>query len=102
MRRSVLLLPIAFAACSQPFEGRIAASLAEAGLSRPVSECMAERWVKKLSLMQLRRIESLAGELRDERGRLGPGRLIARLREIDDPEIVEVVTRSSLVCALTA
>ena len=63
---------------------------------------MAERWVKRLSPLQLRRIQILAGEVRDEGGRLTVGRLVGRVRAMDDPEIVEVVTRSTLVCALTA
>ncbi len=100
--RLVLLLLVALAGCSQPFEGRIASRLAEAGLSRPMSECMAQRWVKRLNLLQLRRIQNLAGELADEGARLSVGRPMSRVRELDDPEIVEVVTRSTLVCALTA
>lgn len=102
MRALPLLASLALAGCSQAFEGRIAERLTEAGLSRPMSECMAERWVKRLSLLQLRKIQTLAGDLRDERGELTVGRLIGRVREMDDPEIVQVVTRSTLVCALTA
>jgi hypothetical protein len=43
MRFPLLLALLPLAACSQPFEGRIADRLTEAGLSRPMSECMAER-----------------------------------------------------------
>jgi hypothetical protein len=102
MRRFFLVALLPLAACSQAFEGRIADRLDEAGLSRPMSECMAERWVKRLSLFQLRRIQSLAEELRAEGANLTVAGLIRRVRELDDPEIVEVVTRSTVVCALTA
>lgn len=102
MRFLLPLTLLALAGCSQPFEGRIAERLTEAGLKRPMAECMAERWVKRLNLLQLRKIQTMAGGLRDERGELTAGRLIQRVRELDDPEIVEVVTRSTLVCALTA
>lgn len=102
MRPILLIALLPMSGCSQAFEGRIADRLDEAGLSRPMSECMAERWVKRLSLFQLRRIEKLAGELRGEAGNATVAGLIRRVREIDDPEIVEVVTRSTLVCALTA
>ncbi len=100
--RLALLLLVALTGCSQPFEARIATRLAEAGLSRPMSECMAQRWVKRLNLLQLRRIQTLASDLADDGGTLSVARLISRVREMDDPEIVEVVTRSTLVCALTA
>lgn len=96
----ILLLPLA--ACAQPFEGRVATKLAEAGLSRPMAECMAERWVTELDLLQLRKISNLADRLRNERGRLTVGRFIAEIQRLDDPEIVSVVTRSSVACALTS
>ncbi len=104
MRRLLLLLLplLPLTACSQAFEGRIASRLDEAGLSRPMSECMAERWVKRLSLFQLRRIQRLAEELDSEGENLTVAGLIGRVREMDDPEIVEVVTRSTVMCALTA
>ena len=102
MRRFLLLALVSLAGCSQAFEGRIADRLDAAGLSRPMSECMAERWVKRLSLFQLRRIQSLAGDLEAEGERLTLAGLIGRVREMEDPDIVEVVTRSTVVCALTA
>lgn len=104
MRRLALLAPLALAACAQPFEGRVASRLAEAGLSRPMAECMAERWVDRLSVLQLRKISDLAGDLRRERseGALTVGRFVARVRQMDDPEIVRVVSSSAVACALTA
>jgi hypothetical protein len=103
MRAAILLLPLsALAACAQPFEGRVASRLADAGLSRPMAECMAERWVDRLSLLQLQKISDLADNLKDEKGKLTAGRFISRVRQLDDPEIVEVVTKSSVVCALSA
>jgi hypothetical protein len=102
MRAAILLLPLsALAACAQPFEGRVASRLADAGLSRPMAECMAERWVDRLSLLQLQKISDLADHLKDEKGKLTAGRFISRVRQLDDPEIVEVVTKSSVVCALS-
>ena len=104
MRRLALLASLALAACAQPFEGRVASRLAEAGLSRPMAECMAERWVDRLSVLQLRKISDLAGDLRRERseGGLTVGRFVARVRQMDDPEIVRVVSSSAVACALTA
>jgi hypothetical protein len=102
MRPLLLFALLALTTCSQAFEGRIVERLDEAGLSRPMSECMAERWVKRLGIFQLRRIQGLAEDLEAEGDDLTVAGLIRRVREIDDPEIVEVVTRSTVVCALTA
>lgn len=98
----LLLLPLA--ACAQSFEGRVASSLTEAGLSRPMAECMASRWVDRLSVAQLQKISGLAGDLQRERsqGRLTVGRFVERVNATNDPEIVSVVTSSAAVCALSS
>lgn len=97
-----LALTFALAACAQPFEGRVASRLAESGLSRPMADCMAAKWVDRLNVLQLRKISALADSLHDERGKLTLVRFIGRVRKLDDPEIIEVVTKSSLSCALTS
>lgn len=102
MRIAAPLALLALAACSQPFEGRIADRLIAAGLAEPMARCMAERWVERLNVLQLRKIAALADEIEATRERLTVGGLIGRVRAMDDPEIVEVVTRSTLVCALSA
>lgn len=103
MKAAALLLLLAAGACAQPFGGRVAGRLVEAGLPRPVAECMAERWVNRLSLLQLQKIAGLAEDLQRERSqsRLTIGRFVERVRGLDDPEIVQVVTTSSVVCALS-
>lgn len=103
MRGKITLIPlVAVAACAQPFEGRVASRLTEAGLSRPMAECMAKRWVDRLNVLQLRKISSLSDDLSKERSRgaLTVGRLIERVRAVDDPEIFAVVSSSSIACAL--
>lgn len=103
MRAKILVLTLtALAACSQPFEGRVATRLAEAGLSRPMAECMAKRWVDRLNVIQLQKISGVAEDLSKERGqrRLTVGRLIERVREVNDPEVFEVVSTSTIACAL--
>ena len=101
-RAPIVFLCFALAACAEPFEGEVAARLAEAGLSRPMADCMAGRWVDRLSVLQLRKISSLADDLKRDGGTLTPVGFVSRIRELDDPEIVEVVTRSSLACELSA
>jgi hypothetical protein len=90
------------AACAQTFEGRVAGRLSEAGLSRPIAECMAKRWVERLNLLQLNKISDLSGDLQRERGhgKLTVGRFIARVRAVDDPEIFSVVSSSAAACAI--
>jgi len=99
----LLIALVPLAACAQPFEGRVASRLADAGLSRPMAECMAKRWVDRLSLPQLQKISTLAEDLGRERsqGRLTVGRFIDRVRAVDDPEVFEVVSTSAAACALS-
>jgi len=105
MSRILLLISLlAVSACAQPFEGRVASRLHEAGLSRRMSDCMAQRWVDRLSMFQLRKIQSLTNGVSRERddGRLTVVRLVERVRKVDDPEIFEVVSSSAAICALKA
>ncbi|HEX8533776.1 MAG TPA: hypothetical protein VF662_06380 [Allosphingosinicella sp.] len=97
---ALLLLPLG--ACAQTFEGRVASRLTDAGLSRPMAECMASRWVSRLNVLQLQKISNLSGDLQRERekGRLTVGRFIERVRAVEDPEILQVVTSSAAVCAI--
>lgn len=101
-RTATLLLSALATACAPPLEGRIAGELVEAGLPQPIARCMAERWADRLSIVQLRKIAELTRHARDESGRITVGRFVTRVRALDDPEIVQVVTRSSVYCALTA
>ncbi len=104
MRKIPFFLLLGLAACAQPFEGRVASRLAEAGLSRSMADCMAKRWVDRLSLVQLQKISGVAEELRQDRseGRLTVGRFVGRIRDLEDPEIYSVVSSSSLACALSS
>ncbi|HLL58961.1 MAG TPA: hypothetical protein VK391_03620 [Allosphingosinicella sp.] len=102
MRFAALSAVLFIAACAQPFEGRVASRLAEAGLSRPMADCMAKRWVNRLNVAQLQKISSLSEDLKRERSqrRLTAGRFIERVREVNDPEVFEVVSSSTALCAL--
>ena len=103
MRGTVLIVPaLALAACAQPFEGRVATRLADAGLSRPMADCMAKRWVKRLSLAQLQKISGVAEDLAKERsqGKLTIGRFVGRIQAADDPEVLQVVSSSAAACVL--
>lgn len=92
------LLPLTalalLASCSVP-EARLRAGLVNAGLSRPMAACMAERMADRLSLTQLRRI----GHLPYARGeRTVPG-FLHRVRALRDAEILSVSSTAAAACA---
>jgi hypothetical protein len=101
MRFALLLPLLALSACATP-ESRVRSALLNAGLSRPVSTCMAQRMVDRLSLGQLQRLSRLS-ELRDARIReLTVGEFLKRTRALGDPEILAVVTTAGLGCAIAS
>lgn len=96
MRRSFLMLfaLLALAACSGP-ETRVRDGLIKAGASPGLADCMAKRMVDRLSYKQLQRLSTLA---RSE-GEKGRKHMLKRVRDLDDPKIVSVVTSSAALCA---
>jgi hypothetical protein len=87
--------------CATP-EAQVRSGLTNAGLSRPVAACMAERMVDRLSLLQLRRIGRL-GDLRDGDPReLTVEQFLHRARALNDPEIWSVMASSGTICAVRA
>ncbi len=102
MRFALILLPLLMlAACATP-ETRVRTALIEAGLSQPVSACMAERMVDRLSLAQLQRLSRLSG-LRGQRiGSLTVGAFLKQIRALGDTRILEVVTTAGLGCAIAS
>jgi hypothetical protein len=92
---------LALAACATP-ETRVRTALMDAGLSKPVSSCMAERMVDRLSLGQLQKLSRL-GALRDTKIRnLTVGEFLKQTRALGDPEILSVVTRAGVGCAIAS
>ena len=102
MRLILIAVPLlALSACATP-ESRVRSALLSAGLSKPVSTCMAQRMVDRLSLGQLQRLSSLS-DLRDRRiGDLTIGEFLKKTRGLGDPEIFAVVTTAGLGCAIAS
>lgn len=95
----LLGLSLALAGCATP-ETRLRTGLVKAGLTQPVAACMADRMVDRLSLVQLRRIASLAS-LKDKRvGDLTMDQFLHKVRALKDVEILTVTTSSAAICAL--
>ena len=89
----------ALAACATP-ETRVRSGLMRAGLSAPVSACMADRMVDRLSLGQLNKLNGL-GKLRKRKpGHVTFDEFVKQTRSLQDPEIITVVTSSGVICAL--
>jgi len=100
---TILVIATALSGCAtiSP-EARVRSKLIEAGLRPPVAACMAERMVDRLSIAQLRRLQSLAGvSRRDPRG-MSIDELAYRLRALRDPEIVAVVLKAGIGCSIAA
>lgn len=81
-------------------ESRVRAGLIEAGLAPRMAGCMAERMVDRLSLMQLRRVQSLASLRNSHMGDLTVDRFLYKLRALEDPEIFAVTSKAAVACAL--
>ncbi len=99
MRRApfVLIAPLfalALSACAVP-EDRLRTGLVNAGLSRPLAACMAERMVDRLSLAQLLRLADLPRAREAE----SLDRFLRRVRALGDPEILSVTSSSAALCA---
>lgn len=101
MKRTVLLLTATFglAACATP-ETRLRTGLMDAGLSPSMSACMADRMVNELSIIQLRKLQSLKGLKKRDARDLSVNEFVHRVRALRDPEILGETTRAAGACAL--
>src|SRR3546814_12305396 len=88
-----LALALVLAGCATP-ETRLRSGLQNAGLSKAMSACMAERMVDRLSLLQLRRLSAL-GSLKAKRvAALTLDPFFLQVPALKDPEILAVPPRS--------
>ena len=94
-----LTLVATLAACATP-ETRVRRGLMSAGLSEPISRCMAGRMVDRLSLLQIKKLDGL-GKLRKKKaGDISFNEFVKRTKGLQDPEILGVVSSSGLICAI--
>jgi len=80
-------------------ESRLRTGLMEAGLSPRMAGCMAERMVDRLSLMQLRRLQSLASLRKSHIEEMSIDRFLYKVRALEDPEIFLVTSKAVIGCA---
>ena len=74
-------------------EYRVRSAFAEAGMNDKAAACMGKRLVKRLSLLQLRRLEAFQEEKRTVGG------LIRAVRKAGDSKVISVTTSSLALCA---
>jgi hypothetical protein len=103
MKRLVLALGLAglLAGCStlSP-EARVRDKLIEAGVKPHMATCLADKLVRKLSRPELEELARVAKLPREHPGAMSFDELSDRLRALDNPHIVNVVTRAGLGCAI--
>ena len=102
MRRVLTLsLTLALASCAA-IDPRVQVRdrLIDAGLTPPMADCMAEKLVRRLDRDQLKELAHAASLPHEDVGRMSIDQLIDRLRAIQDPRVVEVVTRAGIGCAI--
>lgn len=93
-RLSPLLCALLIGGCTVP-ETRLRTGLHRAGLSPPLSACMAKRMVDRLSLAQLMRLSDLPAA----RDAQDVGGFLHRVRALGDAEILGVASSSAALCA---
>ena len=100
MKRGIALASVlSLSACATP-ETRVRTALMDAGLSKPISACMADRMVDRLSLIQLNKLSSLKKLRSRDASKLSIDEFLKRTRSLQDPEILGVVSSSGLICAI--
>lgn len=98
-RRAVPLTLLALAACATPAQ-RITAKLVDFGVPARQARCAGDELAARLSTEQLRRLAGLISANKAGVGRMRLSDLVRQLNEPGDPEIVAVVLKVGLGCAL--
>ena len=81
-------------------ESRLRAGLVDAGLSPHMAGCMAARMADRLSIMQLRRLQSLASLRKSHMADMTVDHFLYKVRALEDPEIFGVTSKAALICAI--
>ncbi len=107
MKRFLALLALAaiaggiylvfFGGIEQVTEYRVKTALMDAGVSEKRADCMAGRMTDRLTITQLRKLETLASE---DGEKLNLGEYVKRVRKMGDAEVVTVTASSAGLCAL--
>jgi len=81
-------------------ESRVRTALVDAGLSDRNADCMAGRMVDRLTIAQLRKLESLKARAGERERPVTIGEYIERVRRVGDSEVIAVTASSAGLCAV--
>lgn len=92
---AVIAIAVTVAACapSKLAYGKVRSALVDAGLSDSNASCMATRMTDRLSIGQLKRLQSLQGPKR------GLADYVATVKRLGDAELLGVTTSAAALCA---
>lgn len=80
---------------------QVKGALVDAGIGEKRAQCMADRMVKRLSVVQLWKLrQGMAAQAGEPEEGYGLGELVKRLRRVKDGEAVAVLTTSAPLCAI--
>ncbi len=94
-----MLMFVASCASVSP-ESRLRAGLMDAGLSPRMAGCMAQDMADRLSIGQLRKLQSLASLRKSHMEKMSIDTLLHKVRALDDPEIFVVTSKAAFRCAI--
>lgn len=92
-------LALALSSCATP-QARLRTGLVDAGLSPRTAACMAEYMADRLSITQLRRLQSLASVRRVDYRDITLDEYLYKVRALRDTELLAVTGKAALRCAL--
>ena len=81
---------------------RIETALTENGVPEPIAACMGTRLSERLTIGQLRELESIAEREVEAGVPQSTVELLERIRSVEDRELIEVVGTSAAICSFTA
>ncbi len=93
------LLTIGLSACATP-EARVRTGLVKAGIPDETANCMADYMVDRLSITQLRRLQSLASVKNVDYERITLKDFLYKIRALEDPELIAVTGKAALRCSI--
>ncbi len=97
----VVALAISSGAVDEVVEWRVRTALIDSGIGEKRAECMAARMVDRLSISQLRKLQSGMAPQEGEPEQVDSvGELVKRVRRVGDAEVIAVTGSSAGLCAI--
>ncbi|MFZ2998252.1 hypothetical protein [Sphingobium sp.] len=81
-------------------ESKLRTGLMEAGVSPHMAGCMAADMADRLSISQMKRLQSLGSLRKSHIGGMTIDRFLYKVRALEDPEIFVVSSKAAIRCAI--